>query len=78
MEVTVDLYDGTGAKLGSKTVTLRDAEYTQVDKIFRSVTTQTLDNCYAILSTSTAGGSFLAYGSVVDNRSGDPVYVPVE
>lgn len=74
--VTADLYDGLGYALGTKTITLRPYEYQQVDRIFRSVTSQTLDYCYAILSTATPGGSFLAYGSVVDNRSGDPVYVP--
>jgi hypothetical protein len=30
----------------------------------------------ARLRTPTRGGSFLAYAAVVDNRSGDPVYVP--
>ncbi len=71
-----DLYDASGSKLGTKTVSLQAYEYKQVARIFRSVTSQTLNNCYAVLSTSTSGGSFLAYGSVVDNRSGDPVYVP--
>jgi len=74
--VGTDLYDDGGTKLGTKTVHLRSYEYKQVDRIFRSVTSSTLDNCYAVLSTSTSGGAFLAYASVVDNRSGDPVYVP--
>jgi len=76
--VKADLYDGSGTKLGAKTVTLRAYEYKQIDRVFRSVTASTLNNCYALLSTSTSGGSFLAYGSVVDNRSGDPVYVPAQ
>jgi len=76
ISVKADLYDGSGTKLGTKLVTLRAYEYKQIDRIFRSVTANTLNNCYALLSTSTSGGSFLAYGSVVDNRSGDPVYVP--
>jgi len=76
IRVKADLYDGSAAKLGSKMVTLQPYEYTQIDKIFRSVTSSALDNSYAILSSSTSGASFLAYGSVVDNRSGDPVYVP--
>jgi len=74
--VKADLYTGSGSKLGTKTVTLRAYEYKQVDRVFRSVTGSTLDNCYAVLKTTTSGGAFLAYASVVDNRSGDPVYVP--
>jgi len=76
MTVVIDLYDGNGSKLGAKNVDLKAYEYIQVDRIFSPVTPGTLDDCYAILSTATPKASFLAYGSVVDNRSGDPVYVP--
>lgn len=31
---------------------------------------------FAILWTTTPEGRFLAYASVIDNRSGDPVYIP--
>lgn len=74
--VTVDLRNGGGAHLGTETVDLRAYEYKQMDRIFRSVTSSDLASCYAVLTSSTPGGSFLAYGSVVDNRSGDPVFVP--
>jgi len=74
--VQAHLFYGTGIPLGSKTVSLGAYEYQQVDRIFRSVTSFAVDNGYAILSTATSGGAFLAYGSVVDNSSGDPVYVP--
>ena len=33
---------------------------------------------YALLTTSTEGGSFLAYASIVDNGSNDPTYVPAK
>ncbi len=76
IDVTAELYDGLGYHLGTRALTLRPSEYTQVDRVFRSVTSQTIEGGYAILTTATPGGSFLAYASVVDNRSGDPVYVP--
>ena len=76
IDVRIDLFDGLGITLGTRTVSLRPYEYTQIDRIFRTVTTETLDDAYVILSTATEGGSFLAYASVVDNRSGDPVYIP--
>ena len=31
---------------------------------------------FAVVSTDSPGGAFIAYASVVDNASGDPVYVP--
>jgi len=76
ISVHVELHDGDGTLLGTKTVNLRAYEYTQVDRIFHAFTSSTLESCYAVVRTSSTGGSFLAYGSVVDNRSGDPVYVP--
>jgi len=76
IHVLAELHSGDGAALGTKDVTLRAYEYKQTDRIFRSVTSATLANCYALLRTP--GGAFLAYGSVVDNRSGDPVYVPAQ
>jgi len=74
--VAIDLHNGAGTLLGTKTVDLRAYEYKQIDRIFRTVTSGDLGVCYAVLTSSTPGGSFLAYGSVVDNRSGDPVFVP--
>ena len=76
MTVDVDLFNEAGTELGTKPVTLKPYEFTQVGKIFRPFTSETLANCYAVLHTPTSGGSFLGYASVVDNRSGDPVYVP--
>lgn len=75
-DVRVDLYNEDGVPLGMKVVTLRASEHKQVDKIFRSVASGGLDNCYAHISTSDPEARFLAYGSVIDNRSGDPVYIP--
>jgi len=76
ISVDIDLHDGDGTRLGTKQVTLRAHEYRQVDRVFRPFSSSTLESCYAVVKTSSSGGSFLAYGSVVDNRSGDPVYVP--
>jgi len=76
ISVDIDLHDGNGARLGTKHVTLRSYEYRQLDRIFRSFSSSTLESCFAVVTTSSPGASFLAYGSVVDNRSGDPVYVP--
>jgi hypothetical protein len=40
------------------------------------VTPVAITNGFALVSTTTPKGAFLAYASVVDNRSGDPVYIP--
>jgi len=69
------LYLADGTHLGTKAYDLDPYEYRQVDKIFQSVTSSDVDDGYAVLSTTTSGGRFFAYASVVDNRTGDPVYI---
>ena len=75
--VTIDLYSASGVELGSTIgVTLRGLEYQQLDKVFENVTKQVVSDGYAIVRTTTAGGSFFAYASVIDNRTGDPFLIP--
>ena len=71
MMVSIDLYGGDGELIGTATRTLAAFEQTQVNGIFPEAT----DVGYAEVWTSTPGGRFLAYGSVVDNSTGDPTYV---
>ncbi|HSN57732.1 MAG TPA: hypothetical protein VLT32_23890, partial [Candidatus Sulfomarinibacteraceae bacterium] len=73
--VKVDLYTAQGALLGSKSYPLRAYEFAQKDKIYQQVTSSDVEDGYAVLSTPTAGGAFFAYATVIDNRTGDPIYV---
>jgi hypothetical protein len=73
--VEVRLYTSGGSFLGSRSYTLSAYEFRQIDKIFQQVTGGDVDEGYAVLSTPTAGGAFFAYATVIDNRTGDPIYV---
>ncbi len=73
--VRVTLYRADGSSLGSLDYTLAPFEFRQIDKIFQKVTGDDVDNGYAVLTTTTAGGAFFAYGVVIDNRTSDPIYV---
>ncbi len=74
----VDLYLGTGNLLGPVTVDLEPYEMVQLDRVFTSVGAGSVDNGYAVVRVLTSGGKVLAYASVVDNGSGDPIYVPAQ
>jgi len=76
--VVVELNGEDGTKLGERAVSLEPYEFTQVDKVFQGVGAGTRTNLTARLHTASSGGSFIAYASVVDNRSGDPVFVPAQ
>jgi len=74
--VDVDLRDGSGSSLGTLAVQLQAFEHRQINRVFRQVTPAAVNNGMAVVSTTSTGASFVAYASVVDNASGDPVYIP--
>jgi hypothetical protein len=76
--VALELHSASGALLGNVNETLRPYEYKQYDKIFSRVAPTSVADGYAIVKTTTGGGRFAAYASVVDNRTGDPIYVPAQ
>ncbi len=78
INVRIDLYLANGTFLGSVNRQLLAYEYDQITQIFRQVTGADVADGYAILTTSSATGAFLAAGSVVDNRTGDGTTVPMK
>ena len=74
--VRVDLYREDGTALGTVATTLRPFESKQLDKVFRTVTAQEVDGGFIVIRTETPGTFLVAYASVVDNASNDPIYVP--
>jgi hypothetical protein len=77
LEVLVDLYAGDGSFLGRRPLWVPPHALHQESDVFRHVTTAGVDGGSAIVGTSTSR-PFIAYASVVDNVTGDPVYVAVE
>lgn len=76
LDVQVQLYTADGTKLGSFVENLPASGYRQIDRVFRRVTSDDIEDGYAVLRTNTEGGAFFAYASVIDNLTGDPVYIP--
>jgi hypothetical protein len=74
--VEVSFYSGVNILLGTRTYTLRPFESIQRTDVFGEPGAANLDDGYAVVRTTTSAGRFLAYASVVDNRSGDPIYIP--
>jgi hypothetical protein len=74
--VQVELRTSEGELLGSRSYSLGPFMFTQKDRIFEEVTTSDVADGYVVTRTTTTGGRFFAYASVVDNRTGDPIYIP--
>jgi hypothetical protein len=75
LTVEITLYAAGGTWLGSKTLGLAPYEFVQETEILRTVTPNDVTDGFAVVSSVTPGARFFAYASVVDNRSGDPIYV---
>jgi hypothetical protein len=73
-----DLFTAAADALGSVPLTLRPYEMRQVPAVFTLVTNEAVEDGYAMVRTSTEGGRFFAYASVVDNLSGDAIFIPAQ
>lgn len=78
IEVVISLHGADAALIGAMTVSLRGYEMRQIDAIFKRFTSADVESGYALVHTATSDGRFFAYASVVDNRTGDPIFIPAQ
>jgi hypothetical protein len=78
IQLELGLYLGSGTLVGVRTENLLPFEAVQLDRVFTTVGATSVDSGFATLEVMTAGGRALAYASVVDNESGDPIYIPTK
>ncbi|MGV8038738.1 MAG: pre-peptidase C-terminal domain-containing protein [Thermoanaerobaculaceae bacterium] len=76
VEVSFRAPDGT--ELGRRSVDLRAYENTQLNDVLGALGAPATTGAYAAVVSHTPGARFLAYASVVDNRSSDPIFVAAE
>ncbi len=76
ISVDVTLFDASGSEVGSQRYTLRPYEAYQLDRVYELIANTSVNDGYITVSSPTTEALFFAYASVVDNRSGDPIYVP--
>ena len=72
--VKVTLHDGAGkTQIGSAEYTLKAYEHYQFTRIFGY---QTVGKGYAKVEVLDSGGKVYCYAMLIDNVSGDPIYIP--
>jgi PKD repeat protein len=77
VETAVTLFDEDGKEVGKPgLVRVLANEYFQIDDVFSTLDAGVLDVAYATVEVLTSGGRVWAYGSVVDNATGDPTTIP--
>ena len=78
LALEVDLFTSSAVLLGSVPATLRPYEMRQIPAVFTLVTGEEVGDGYAVVRTTTEAGRFFAYASVVDNLSGDAIFIPAQ
>jgi hypothetical protein len=78
IEVEVTLCRRDGVVVGVRTFVLQPYSAHQENKVFATVTSEAIEAGYAVVSTLTPDARFVAYASIIDNRSGDPIYLPAQ
>ncbi len=78
VEFRIRLFDGAGAELGVISQVLPPYGMNQFNAAYRIVGTSGVDSGYAVVSVDTDGGELLAYASVVDRGSNDPIWIPTQ
>ncbi len=73
--ISAEFFTSDGTSLGTDSIDIAPYSSRQWNKAFRRVTTNAVDYGYVDVWSDTAGASFLAYGSVVDNGTGDPTTI---
>jgi len=79
ISVVVALFGADGTAAGEIHLDLEPFGTLQTNDLFNSLGGGILDSggdMYAVVSSSTPGAGFLAYASVVDNGTNDPIFVP--
>ena len=76
--VRVGLRDAAGETVGTpRELDIAGGRWRQIDRVFVDLGAGPTDLGYAVVEVLTAGCRAWAYGSVVDNQTGDPTTVPV-
>ena len=75
VSVEVHIVDRSGSDLGTLSYTLPPRGVTQINQVLRQLTELDISGVRAEVRVLTPEGRVMAYGSVVDNISGDPTFI---
>jgi len=78
VDVVIKLFGDNGVFLGSKVQTLQAFEHRQITRIHLEMRTPAVSAGHATIEVLTADGEVHAYAMLIDNVSGDPIYIPLE
>lgn len=76
INVEVSFRRSLGGSLGTRVYELKALEFRQINKAFEEVTHEPVVAGYLVVKVTTTGGRLYAYVSMVDNVTGDAIFIP--
>ncbi|HEY0139784.1 MAG TPA: hypothetical protein VGF48_02750 [Thermoanaerobaculia bacterium] len=76
LELTLQLRGAAGNSLATRAQRLEANQMVQLNDVFSILGVSSPTTGSLSIATTSGSGAYVAYASIVDNRSGDPVYVP--
>lgn len=76
IHLDVSVFSSEGELLNQATVVLAPFDHHQLSNLVPAASDPTAVDAYAVVQSPTEGAQYFVYASVIDNRTGDPIYVP--
>ena len=76
LDLTLQLRGAAGNSLATRAQRLEANQMVQLNDVFALMGVGAATTGSLSIATTSGSGAYVAYASIVDNRSGDPVYVP--
>ncbi len=76
MSVDVRLSEASGEALGTLELELQPFEFRQLNGVLETLTSEPVENAYSVVTTDHRRCSFFTWASVVDNGTGDALWIP--
>ncbi len=74
--VVISLFDDAGTFINFVTHTFQPYEHRQFTKIHETIASPAVTHGYATVEMTTWGGAVDMYAMLIENKSGDPIYMP--
>ncbi|MCU0292601.1 MAG: PKD domain-containing protein [Thermoanaerobaculaceae bacterium] len=76
ISVEVSFRRSTGGSIGTRVYDLKALEFKQINKVFEEVTSEPIAAGVLLVKVTTTGARLYAYASMVDNVTGDGIFIP--
>jgi len=76
VSLDIELHAEDGTLIGHRQLDLGAGNWGQLDRVFQGLAATPVEGGYAVITSGGDLGQVLAYASVIDNRTGDPVFLP--